>query len=100
MAPHRKTTEDQTEYLKAWVPEYLDAQKRKRLPHFWPKYYRSWFEQYSERTLLYGDRQDLTAEEEEALGTAIQKRQTVSFDLCFTLYDAPTSYTFRCCIIG
>lgn len=42
----RWATALQIQWLLAWMPEYLEAQRTSTFPSFWPKLFRAWFDEY------------------------------------------------------
>src|ERR1700722_9722188 len=72
-------SEEQSNFLKEWLEKYITVQKKGQFDKFWPKLDEAWFERYPERTTLFGVVENLTPEEENQLGTAIQKRKRVCF---------------------
>lgn len=47
-APDKRSwaTLDQIQFLVLWLPDYIEAQEKNDLPHFWPKLFVAWFEEW------------------------------------------------------
>ncbi|KAJ7928229.1 hypothetical protein B0H13DRAFT_1860669 [Mycena leptocephala] len=87
MARGRKTKfkEDQLEYLQAQYSKFEAAQRTNKLPRFWPKMEKGFFEKWPEEVAMglkvpqgddgADDEVELSAEDAIALGTATTKRK-------------------------
>jgi hypothetical protein len=78
------TTDEQCDFLKAELPDFLAAQRQHRGPRFLKGLAERWFEKWPERDVLIPDTGETspvpsTPEEEEKLTTAIVNRKKVRF---------------------
>ena len=61
------TTLEQRDWLKSWIPRFLEAQENKTTSTFWPELYRSWEDKFPV--------QDPTANEVNAAGGTEKARK-------------------------
>jgi hypothetical protein len=81
MPPAGWANAEESSFLTSMLPEFLDAQKTKRFDRFWPRFFDSWFEKFSERERLFpGVPEPLSDEQMAQLQDAITKREKVRCD--------------------
>lgn len=81
MPPAGWTSAKESSFLTSMLPEFLEAQKNKRFDRFWPRFFGSWFEKFSERERLFpGVPEPLSEEQAAQLQQAITKREGVRRD--------------------
>lgn len=82
MAPRPWTSDVQMAWLRARLPQFIEAQNLKKIPDFWPMVEAAWFEEFPEKKSLFGadapeKNSDLTKEQRKELGKAIASRKKV-----------------------
>ncbi|KAL7279608.1 hypothetical protein ACG7TL_006014 [Trametes sanguinea] len=75
MPPPRWATDEQWEWLSARRLEWRQAKTSGQIPAFLAKTYNTWAQLWSERTLLFGEKDTLSEEEELQLGKAVKAKQ-------------------------
>lgn len=85
MPPPKWTTDEQWTWLNARLSRWREAQKLGRTAAFLVNTYNAWAQEWSDRTLLFGEKDPLTVEEETQLGVAVKARQKVCIDCCLVL---------------
>lgn len=77
MAPPSWATKEQLDFLHERYATFLDHQKRGKLVKFWSILEYQWFDSYPERASLFGNMEELTAEQDKELNEAIKCRKAV-----------------------
>lgn len=75
--------DEQHEFLNSQLPKYLEAQPTKDYNSFWSRLFEDWFARWPEGRVLFpnkSDGEELTKEEEVALGSAQKVRREVGLD--------------------
>lgn len=90
MAPGGWTSTEQKDFLELWLPEYLIKKGRHELDQFWQRMKSAWYNEFPEESVLGFPVQQfdpdpnadpapkLTDEQEDVLGAALKKRDSVS----------------------
>ena len=78
--PASWTTQEQLDFLNVELQNFLSAQREGQAGRFITELTERWFQKWPERFALFPDTKDepLTAEQNEQLGAAIDKRKKVS----------------------
>jgi hypothetical protein len=92
------TTDEQRDFLKAELPDFLAAQRQHRGPQFLKGLAERWFEKWPEQDVVFPDAGETspapsTSEEEEKLTTTIVNRKKVRFHTSEKDTDSPMSTT-------
>jgi len=73
------TTQEQSDFLTKYLPQYFEMQANRTLSSiFWPLLDREWFRAYPEKVVMFPGCEELTAEQEEKMKAALDERRKVS----------------------
>ncbi|KAJ6522116.1 hypothetical protein DFH09DRAFT_1330759 [Mycena vulgaris] len=88
MAPARKTTPEQLQFLELWLAEFLQKQSRKELDTFWPKMKVAWLKEWPEEIALGLPLQNMDPDPNTEIPTPLTDEQrarlTVALDKRFS----------------
>ncbi|KAJ6471689.1 hypothetical protein DFH09DRAFT_1344137 [Mycena vulgaris] len=88
MAPARKTTPEQLQFLELWLAEFLQKQIRKELDTFWPKMKVAWLKEWPEEIALGLPLQNMDPDPNAEVPTPLTDEQrarlTVALDKRFS----------------
>jgi hypothetical protein len=80
MAPKRWTNAEQLAFLESQIQPFLAAQEKKQTSAFLNDLEREYLAKFSEKALLFPLEHELSADDNERLGKAVEKRKMVRYE--------------------